>query len=100
MTAATAIAEQTIVRQAERTAARVVDGRAVVIVIDDRKVHALSEVGTRIWELAEGGRSVGAIADAITTEFEIDRATALRDARGFLAELVALGAIEVGSAAP
>ncbi len=85
--------EQRKVRQSRRTAARTIEGRAVVIVIDEQKLHTLNGVGTRVWELADG-RSVGAIADQIATEFEVDRAVALRDVGRFVGELEALGALE------
>ena len=45
---------RTIIRQAERTASRVIDGRAVVIVLDAQTLHTLNAVGTRVWELADG----------------------------------------------
>jgi len=93
-----AIEETSAVRKAERTAARVIDGRAVVIVIDDHKVHALNEVGTRIWELADG-RSLGEIVDTLVEEFEISREAARSDAFKFVGELAALGAVEVGAGA-
>lgn len=82
------------VRQADRTAARVIDGKAVVIVIDRQKLHTLNAVGTRIWELADG-RRLGDIADILQEEFEVDRTTALSDATRFVAEMVQLGAVEL-----
>lgn len=92
------LTETTRVEQSPRTAARVVEGRALVIVIDDRKLHALNGVGTRVWELAEGGRTLGEIADALVREFEVTREVALADARQFVSELIALGAMRAGGA--
>jgi hypothetical protein len=80
-----------------RIAARVVDGKALIVVIDQRQLHTLNAVGTRVWELCDG-RSVGAIADAIAAEFEVDRETALRDVLGFVEQLRALGALDVEAA--
>ena len=76
-----------------RIAARVVDGKALIVVVDHRQLHTLNGVGTRIWELCDG-RSVGGIADAITQEFEVDRDAALRDVLKFVAELRQVGALE------
>ena len=80
-----------------RIAARVVDGKVLIVVIDKKQLHTLNAVGTRIWELCDG-RSVAAIADALVTEFEVDVATAMRDVQRFVAELGALGALETGVA--
>ena len=91
------LTETTRVEQSPRTAARVVEGRALVIVIDDRKLHSLNGVGTRVWELADG-RTLGEIADALVAEFEVTREVALADARQFVSELVALGAMRAGAA--
>lgn len=76
-----------------RIAARVVEGKALLVVIDNKQLHTLNEVGTRIWELCDG-RSVGAIADVITEEFEVDRGSALGDVEHFVLELQRIGALE------
>lgn len=81
-------------RQNERTASRLVDGKAVVIVIDARRLHTLNGVGSRVWQLADG-RSVDAITRAIVEEFEVDRPTAERDIDAFVRELRDLGALDV-----
>ena len=89
------IDETTTVAQAQRTAARVIEGKAVVVVIDDQVLHSLNAVGTFIWERADG-RTVGAIVDALAQEFDVDRTTAKSDALRFLRELVEAGAVELG----
>ena len=82
-------------RKSERIAARAVDGKAVVVVLDARKLHTLNPVGTRVFELCDGTRDVQAIAACIAREFAVDGDTALRDAIVFLTRLVAEGAVEV-----
>jgi hypothetical protein len=49
--------------QCERTACRIIDGKAVVITIDENQVHVLNAVGTRVWELCDG-RPLDAIGAA------------------------------------
>src|SRR5689334_14385140 len=66
------------VRQATRIATREIEGRAVVILIDQQRLHTLDEVGTRIFALSDG-RTIGAIADAIYDEFDLAHEIALRD---------------------
>lgn len=91
------IAARTVPRRAERIAARVVDGKALVVVLDDRHLHTLNEVGTRVWELCDG-RDLGEIANALAEEFEVDRATALADVERFVGELCEKGALALEDA--
>jgi hypothetical protein len=58
------------VRQSERTASRVIDGKAIVITIDQNELHVLNGVGTRVWQLLDG-RELGAVVEAIVAEFEV-----------------------------
>jgi GeoRSP system PqqD family protein len=87
-------AEKRLVRHSERVAARVMDGKAVVVVIDTRKLHVMNPVGTRVWELCDG-RTVAEIIDSIVAEFEVDRVDAERDVAVFLEQLEAVGAVEM-----
>jgi pyrroloquinoline quinone biosynthesis protein D len=88
------IAASATPKRNERVAARVVEGKALIVVIDQKQLHTLNEVGTRVWELCDG-RSVDAIADAVVDEFEVDKQTAMRDVQRFVDELRALGALEL-----
>lgn len=85
-----------IVRQGGRTASRMIDGKAVVVVIDAQRMHVLNPVGARVWELCDG-RSVGSIAEHITREFAIDGETALRDVVRFVSELNDVGAVQLSA---
>src|SRR5688572_26203044 len=78
-------------QQNQRTACRVIDGKAVVITIDRNQVHVLNGVGTRVWELADG-RSLEAIVEQISLEFEVERERARQDVCVFAEQLVALDA--------
>jgi hypothetical protein len=82
-------------RKSERIAARAVDGKAVVVVLDARKLHTLNAVGTRMFDLCDGTRDVAAIARQIAAEFDVDAECAQRDALSFLTQLVAEGAVEL-----
>ncbi len=82
------------VRQADRVAARVVGGKAVVVVVDRGKLHTLNATGTFAWERCDG-RTVGELADALAEAWGIDRTQALSDVRRFVEELAAAGALLV-----
>lgn len=90
------LSESTVVRQVPRVAARVVQGKAVVIVIDARTLHTLNDVGTRVWQLADG-RSLGAIVEAITSEYAVAREQAARDVERFVLDLARVGAVTLES---
>ena len=80
-------------RRAERTAMRVIDGEALVMVIDRRELHRLNDVGSRVLELCDGATTVDAIVAKIVSEFEVDAVRARGDVDAFIAEMTAAGAI-------
>lgn len=88
------IEDATRIRQHPRTASRVVDGSAVVIVIDRQNLHTLNDVGTLIWECADG-RTLSEVVSAVVDEFDVDPDTALRDTRAFVEQLARIGAIDL-----
>ena len=70
-----------------QVAARVVDGEAVIILADSGEVNVLNPVGTRIWELTDGARTVQQIADTIVAEYDVTPEAALQDVTEFLQTL-------------
>jgi len=80
-------------RQSKRLAARMIDGKGVVIVIDKQELHTLNGVGMRVFELADG-RSVDEIASALAEEFDVSQECAREDAAAFVHQLEELGALE------
>lgn len=82
-------------RRSERIASREVDGKAVLVVLDARKLHTLNHVGTRVFELCDGSRDVATIAQRIAAEFEVEAGRAELDALAFLQQLIAEGAVEL-----
>lgn len=70
------------------TSSQIIDGEAVVIVPSEQMVNVLNSVGCRIWDLADGRRSIGKIAEILTQEFDVSCETALNDAIEFTRGLV------------
>ena len=55
---------------------------------DLQRVYALSPVAEHVWEtLGDGERTLEELCSAVLDAFEVDRPTAERDLRAFLAEL-------------
>ena len=86
--------ESAVVVLSDRIATRVIDGRAIVVVVDTQKLHALNETGTFLLG-AIGGRTVGELVDALVAECDVDRQQALDDTLTFVDELIELQAIHL-----
>ena len=72
-----------------QTAGRVIDGEAVLIMSDASIINVLNGVASRIFELADGSRSLADIAVAIATEYDVPPAVAEQDTKAFVDGLVA-----------
>ncbi len=83
------------VAQSSRTASRVVDGQAVVIVIDRQHLHTLNGVGTFVWTHAERPIGIDQLVDQLVAEYEVPPHRAREEVLHFAGELVRLGALEV-----
>lgn len=78
-----------------QVAATVVDGQAVIVMADSGQVTVLNEVGTRIWQLSDGMRSLDEIIATIIEEYEVTPEEAWRDAEAFLRRLIEVQAIQM-----
>ncbi len=76
-----------------QVAARIVDGSAVIVLADSGTVTVLNEVGTRMWELIDGTRSVRDIVKAIESEYDVSLEQAARDVDDLIQQLLEAQAI-------
>ena len=67
-----------------RTASRVEEEEAVVVLLEQAEVKVLNPVGSRIWELCDGAISVRRILDRICEEYEVEKEQARRDGAAFI----------------
>jgi hypothetical protein len=74
-----------------QTAARVFSGEAVIITPAENTVRMLNAVGSRVWELADGRRTVDQIAGVLAEEFDVEPDQAQESASRFADELAAKG---------
>jgi len=88
-----------VVVPGDKLAARKVGGEMVILSAEDSSLFLLNEVGTAIWEAADGRRSIQAIADALCAEYDVDRATALADVTEFIEALAAAGIVSLSDEA-
>ena len=66
---------------------RVLDTEALVVDVKAGLLYPLNSVGARIWQLADGQRTVDEIVQSIAAEFDADEKTIRQDAADFLREL-------------
>jgi coenzyme PQQ synthesis protein D (PqqD) len=57
--------------------------------------YGLDDLGARLWSLIEQPASLGAIRDAIMTDYDVDAATCECDILTFLQQLKSVGLVEV-----
>lgn len=84
-----------MIRKSQKTAWRTIAGEGVVLDLDSKMLRGLNPVGTRIWELIDGQRSVDEIGQQIAQEFDVDPAQAQADTEGFIRELLTKQLVEV-----
>lgn len=86
-----------IPRHSGQVAARIFDGEAVVITPAENMVRMFNRVGSRVWELVDGVRSIGEIAALLSWEYEVTEQEAEHEVIAFLNNLAGKGLIELGS---
>jgi hypothetical protein len=76
-----------------KTASRIIDGEAVIVIPEKGVVNILNLVGSRIWELLDGKNNSQDIARIISQEFEVADTAAHKDVQEFIQELSDKGLI-------
>jgi hypothetical protein len=77
-------------------AARELDGEMMIMSARDSTLFNLNEVGTMIWQAADGATSLEEIvAQKICREYEVEPAEALQDAEAFVRELAEHGILRL-----
>ena len=56
-------------------------------------MYTLNEVAGRIWQLLNGGKTVGEIVSVLTQEYEVEATQAETDVAEFLAQMKDIGAV-------
>jgi hypothetical protein len=80
-------------RTVRKVAARVIDGKAVMITLSDSRLHRLNASATRVWEGIESGRTVSEIVAGLCEEFAVLPEQAHADVKALLGELLARGIV-------
>jgi len=73
---------------------RIIDGEALVVSPKDSLVYPLNDVGTRVWELLDGKKTVSEISSVICGEFEGDEVAIRDDIADFIENLLKAGLVD------
>lgn len=58
-----------------------------------QNMYTLNDVGSRIWEIIDGGATVDHITSVLTKEYEVEAQQAEADVMEFMAQMKEIGAI-------
>lgn len=73
--------------QNPQAAWRVYDGEAVIVSPEDSTLHTLNEVGTLVWEAADGRTPLAAIVARVCARYDVEAGAAERDVDVFVERL-------------
>jgi hypothetical protein len=73
---------------------RVLDDGVVVVSPQQGQVRVLNQVGTTVWGLIDGRRTVADLAAALTEQYNVSLEEAGRDLHAFLGELTERGLLQ------
>jgi hypothetical protein len=77
-----------VIAQGDGQVSTVVDGKAVLMSVDNGKYYNLDDIGTRIWALIETPTPIGVVCDQLVQAFEVERATCETDVLALLDKLL------------
>jgi hypothetical protein len=82
----------------QRSVTREIAGETIIVPVrsgvgDLDSIYTLNEVGTAVWRLVDGRRTVGEIVTAIADQFDVTREQAERDTLEFIEALRSEGLV-------
>jgi hypothetical protein len=84
------------IARSRAVAARLLDGEMIIMSASDSTLFSLSDVGTVIWQAADGQTPLSAIVKTrICARFDVPPEEAYRDAEAFAEKLAAHGILRV-----
>ncbi len=88
MTALPSLQPDTLIVRSPEQVSGELDGRVVLLSIENGEYYDMNKAGSHIWTLLEKPMAVTALVDQLLTEFEVDRATCEKDVRELLEKLL------------
>jgi coenzyme PQQ synthesis protein D (PqqD) len=82
-----------IVAKSPSTAWQILAGEAVIVSMETKVMRGLNPVGSLVWELIDGRRTVDEIVAVVVREFDVDPSTATEDVEAFVGDLLDKGLV-------
>jgi coenzyme PQQ synthesis protein D (PqqD) len=92
----TTISLESIISVAAGQVSCELDGEAAILNLTSGTYYGLDPVGATVWSLISGPIAVREVVDAITAQFDVDRACCERDLLALFAQLDERGLIQIG----
>ena len=84
------------VARGTKLAGRKIKNQMIIMTVRDAVLSSLNELGTTIWDAADGVTPLEEIVEQkVCTEYDVDRAEALKDAEEFVQDLAGDGILIV-----
>ena len=74
-----------------------IDGQLVALDVQLGVCYGLNRIATRIWQIIESPSSTEQIADVLTTQFDVDRATCIAETMALLSDMSQAGLVVASS---
>jgi hypothetical protein len=85
----------TILTPNPNVVSRIVDDEAVLVLPERGEVKVFNMVGSRIWELVDGVRTIREISTLICQEFEVNQTTSEQDTLEFVTTILEKGVVNL-----
>jgi Coenzyme PQQ synthesis protein D (PqqD) len=92
------IDESTMIRVPTNVLARRAADETVLLDLTSETYFGLNAVGSRVWELAQPGASVGAVVTTLLEEFEVERDVLVADVAALLRSMAVSGLVVLDAA--
>jgi len=79
--------------KSDKVASRIIDGEAVIVMLEGQETIVLNSVGSRIWEIMDGEKNLNELAGTLTSEFDTTYEQALEDLVEFIEDMVKRGMV-------
>jgi hypothetical protein len=79
--------DQVVVKTPD-TVSRIIEKEAVIILPAHGQVKVINEVGARLWEMADGTRTIADMVDILCEEYAVIREQAEEDALEFIQRMI------------
>lgn len=80
--------EQNVLRHSDDVIAQEIKTETILFDVTGGEYYSLNELGARTWELLDGSRSVGALIEVLSSEYDAPAETIEKDVFALLEDLV------------